>query len=106
MTDYVFVMVAANRGGTSITLEHFKCAVCMNLPIIILMTKIDLTPEHITKNTLQACKDMTKKHQRKLYKLTNNNKFLKYYYRLNGVLSSILEKKSYMRLNNIKLHIQ
>ena len=40
------------------------------------------------------------------YKLTNNNKFLKYYYRLNGVLSSILEKKSYMRLNNIKLHIQ
>ena len=40
------------------------------------------------------------------YKLTNNNKFLKYYYRLNGVLSSILEKKSYMRLNNIKLHIR
>ncbi len=40
------------------------------------------------------------------YKLTNNNKFLKYYYRLNGVLSSILEKKSHMRLNNIKLYIQ
>ena len=38
------------------------------------------------------------------YKLTNNNKFLKYYYRLNGVLSSILEKKSFMRLNKIKLH--
>ena len=39
------------------------------------------------------------------YKLTNNNKFLKYYYRWDGVLSSILEKKSYMRLNNIKLNL-
>ena len=39
------------------------------------------------------------------YRFTNNNKFIKYYYRLNGVLSSILEKKSYMRLNNIKLNL-
>ncbi len=39
------------------------------------------------------------------YRLTKNNKFIKYYYRWNGVLSSILEKKSYMRLNNIKLNI-
>ena len=39
------------------------------------------------------------------YKLTKNNKFIKYYYRLNGVLSSISEKKSFMRLNKIKLNI-
>ena len=39
------------------------------------------------------------------YRLTKNSKFLKYYYRWNGVLSSILEKKSYMRLNKIKLNI-
>ncbi len=39
------------------------------------------------------------------YKLTNNNKFLKYYYRWDGVISSILQRKSYMRLNNIKLNI-
>ena len=39
------------------------------------------------------------------YKLTKNEKFLKYYYRWDGALSSILEKKSFMRLNNIKLNI-
>ncbi len=39
------------------------------------------------------------------YKITKNNKFLKYYYRWNGALSSILNKKSHMRLNNIKLNI-
>ena len=39
------------------------------------------------------------------YRFTKNEKFIKYYYRWNGVLSSILEKKSFMRLKNIKLNI-
>jgi len=39
------------------------------------------------------------------YKITKDKKLIKYYYRWNGVLTSILEKKSYMRLNNIKLNI-
>ena len=39
------------------------------------------------------------------YKLTKNKKYLKYYYRWDGALSSILEKNAHMRLNNIKLNI-
>ena len=39
------------------------------------------------------------------YKITKNAKFLKYYYRWDGVKSSILEKKSFMRLNKVKLNI-
>lgn len=69
MTDYVFIVVAANRGVTSITREHFKCAVCMNLPIIIVMTKIDIAPKDILKETEQAVYAMCKKHHRKVYKV-------------------------------------
>lgn len=39
------------------------------------------------------------------YRFTKNKKFLKYYYRWDGALNSILEKKSHMRLENIKLNI-
>ena len=39
------------------------------------------------------------------YRLTSDIKFMKYYYRWDGVLSSILNKKSHMRLNNIVLKI-
>ena len=35
------------------------------------------------------------------YKLTNNKKFIRYYYRWDGLISSILGKKSHMRLNKI-----
>ena len=39
------------------------------------------------------------------YKATNNNKIIKYHYRWNGLYSSILGKKSFKRLNDIKLNI-
>ncbi len=40
-----------------------------------------------------------------LYKLIKSNKFVKYYYRLDGLISSILGKKSFMRLDKINLKI-
>ena len=69
MTDYVFIMVAANRGVTSITREHFKCAVCMNLPIVVVITKIDIAPKDILKDTEHSVYAMCKTHQRKVYKV-------------------------------------
>ena len=73
MTDYVFIVVAANRGVTPITREHFKCSVCMNLPIIVVITKIDLTPKNILKETESAVYALCKKHQRKMYKVHSTN---------------------------------
>lgn len=69
MCDYVFVIVAANRGVQPITREHFKCAAVMNLPICIVLTKIDITPKEILKETVTKCRQMVKKHQRKLYNI-------------------------------------
>ncbi len=71
MTDYVLVVVAANRGVTSITKEHFKCAACMNLPIIVVVSKIDLTPKNIQKETQQQIYKLCKKHNRKRYRITS-----------------------------------
>tara|TARA_B100001559_G_scaffold320863_1_gene334606 strand:- start:2906 stop:4078 length:1173 start_codon:yes stop_codon:yes gene_type:complete len=70
MCDYVFIVVAANRGVTAITREHFKCAVCMNLPVMIILSKIDIAPKEIKKNTITQCKQMVKKHQRRLYRVS------------------------------------
>lgn len=39
------------------------------------------------------------------YKSNKNKKFIKYYYRWNGLINSILNKKSFMRLERIKLDI-
>ena len=71
MTDYVFIIVAANRGVTSITREHFKCAASMNLPIIIVITKLDIAPKEILKETRNACKVLAKKHQRRVFRHIN-----------------------------------
>ena len=73
MTDYVFIVVAANRGVTSITKEHFKCAACMNLPIIVIMTKIDLAPKDIQKQTQQQIYQLCKKHNRRRYRITSTD---------------------------------
>ena len=39
------------------------------------------------------------------YKITKNKKIIKYFYRWNGLINSILEKKSFMRLEKIDLNI-
>jgi len=69
MTDYVLMVVAANRGVTSITKEHFRCAACLHLPIVVAVTKTDLTPNNVLKNTLAAVAQLCKKHQRRHYKI-------------------------------------
>jgi elongation factor 1-alpha len=73
MTDYVFVVVAANRGVTSITKEHFKCAACMNLPIIVVVSKIDLAPKNILKETYQQIYHLCKNHNRQRYRITSTD---------------------------------
>jgi len=71
MTDYVLIVVAANRGVTPITKEHFKCAACMNLPIIAVVTKIDIAPKDIYKETLSQLKELCKKHNRRNYRISS-----------------------------------
>lgn len=52
MPDYSFLMVGANMGVTRMTKEHLGLSLSLKIPLIIVVTKIDMAPDHILKNTL------------------------------------------------------
>lgn len=56
--DVVFLLIAANRGISKTTKDHVAICKGLNLPIIILISKIDSTPEHIIKDTFEKVKTM------------------------------------------------
>jgi len=52
MPDYCFLLVGANMGVTRMTKEHLGIAIALKIPIIIVITKIDMCPENVKKQTL------------------------------------------------------
>jgi elongation factor 1-alpha len=62
--DYSFVIVGANRGILTMTKQHFTLLLSMNIPIIILVTRIDICPKETYELTLKQinkyCKDIIK----------------------------------------------
>jgi elongation factor 1-alpha len=62
--DYSFVVVGANRGILTMTKQHFTLLLSMNIPIIILVTRIDITPKETYELTLKQidkyCRDIIK----------------------------------------------
>jgi small GTP-binding protein len=50
--DYVLLLVGANMGVTRMTKEHFKLTHALGIPIIFVITKIDICPENIMTQTL------------------------------------------------------
>ncbi len=55
--DYCLIMVGANMGMTQMTREHMIICLMHRIPMIIIFTKIDISPEHITKKNIA---EMTK----------------------------------------------
>ncbi len=51
--DYVLIVVGANLGLSKMTKEHLGIALALNLPFFIVMTKVDMVKEEITKKTLK-----------------------------------------------------
>ncbi len=62
--DYSFVIIGANRGILTMTKQHFTLLLSMNVPIIILITRTDITPKESYDLTLKQidkyCKDIIK----------------------------------------------
>lgn len=50
--DYALLLVGANMGVTRMTKEHFGLALGLNIPVIVVVTKIDMAPENVKKETL------------------------------------------------------
>ena len=64
--DYGLVLVGANMGITKMTKEHIALLLFLGIPIIILVTKIDMAPKEV--------KDVTIKRIKKLISLPAFNK--------------------------------
>ena len=51
--DYVMVVVGANHGITRMTKEHVGMAIALNVPLFVVVTKVDLCPEPVMKETMK-----------------------------------------------------
>lgn len=79
--DYVLILVGANMGVLRMTKEHFKIAHALNIPIIFVITKIDICPDNIMEQTLNDVYRLIKQGYRKNpkmpYLIDNNEKLEK-----------------------------
>lgn len=50
--DFVMLMVAANNGLVGMSKEHLGIAVALNVPVLVVITKIDICPPNILEQTL------------------------------------------------------
>lgn len=53
LPDYALIVVGANMGVQRMTKEHLGIALALKIPIFVVMTKLDIAPEDIRKQTLE-----------------------------------------------------
>ncbi|KAI0020845.1 P-loop containing nucleoside triphosphate hydrolase protein [Xylariomycetidae sp. FL0641] len=51
--NYCLLMVAANNGLIGMSKEHLGIALALNVPIMVVITKIDICPPHILQQTIE-----------------------------------------------------
>lgn len=56
--DYSFLIVSANNGITPMTTQHMRVLITLNIPIIIIVTRIDITPQNKYKETIDDIKKL------------------------------------------------
>ncbi|GAA6064648.1 hypothetical protein JCM10212_005234 [Sporobolomyces blumeae] len=55
--DFVLLIVGANAGLIGMSKEHLSVALALSLPIVVVVTKVDMTPKNVFE---QTCKQLTK----------------------------------------------
>jgi small GTP-binding protein len=60
--DIVVVVIGANMGVKKMTKEHLAIAIALEIPIIIVLTKIDIAPKNIAKETLQTIRQALRRY--------------------------------------------
>ena len=97
--DFICIIIGSNMGVNKMTKEHFYLVNVLKLPIIFIITKIDLVPEHILNNTYNDLNKLIKNNDinKKSLNIINLNKTLEE--------DNILyydEEKDYLYLNKEK----
>eukprot|EP01138_Halocafeteria_seosinensis_P011146 gb/GECG01011383.1/.p1 GENE.gb/GECG01011383.1/~~gb/GECG01011383.1/.p1 ORF type:complete len:572 (+),score=75.20 gb/GECG01011383.1/:1-1716(+) len=65
LPDYGLVVIGANMGISRMTKEHIGIAAALRLPLIVVVTKIDLAPPDVYKQTMRQLNKVLK-HVRKM----------------------------------------
>ncbi|CAG2106744.1 unnamed protein product [Medioppia subpectinata] len=58
--DYTMLMVGANAGVVGMTKEHLGLALALNVPVFVVVTKIDMCPHNVLQNTLKLLQRVLK----------------------------------------------
>jgi GTPase len=58
--DYSLIIVGANMGITHMTKEHIFACIALKIPMIIIVTKIDMCPENVLDRTMNNVKKLLK----------------------------------------------
>lgn len=74
--DYGLVVIGANTGITKLTREHIGILLYLKIPIIIIITKIDMAPRHIYQKLCNRIKKLLNKksYGKVLYFISDSNK--------------------------------
>lgn len=52
--DYCMLMVGSNMGAVGMTKEHLGLALALNIPVFIVLTKIDMCPPNVLQDTIKV----------------------------------------------------
>ena len=58
--DFSMLMIGANMGVSGMTKEHLGISLALRVPVYVVITKIDMCPDNILKETLQQVKKILK----------------------------------------------
>ncbi|KXZ51478.1 hypothetical protein GPECTOR_12g441 [Gonium pectorale] len=61
LPDYACLIVGANMGVVGMCKEHLGVALALKVPVFFVVTKVDIAPEHILKQTVQNLASILKK---------------------------------------------
>ncbi|CAH0490488.1 unnamed protein product [Peronospora farinosa] len=60
--DVVVVVIGANMGVKRMTKEHLAIAVALEIPIVVALTKIDISPKNVAKETLTTVRQILRRY--------------------------------------------
>ncbi|KAI7690326.1 GTP-binding protein 1 [Sarcoptes scabiei] len=58
--DYALLMIGANAGIIGMTKEHLGVTLALNIPVFVVITKIDMCPANILQSTISSLKKILK----------------------------------------------
>jgi GTPase len=62
--DFAIVVIGANMGVKLMTKEHLMIASALDIPVVVVVTKIDISPKNVLKETMQHIRRLLKQLKR------------------------------------------